>query len=67
MACAFIRETIRQMNNFGRVVLTDREHIIALEPFDNGLMGTLLRYPPTCTRARPRCLPDSKNPCSRGR
>src|SRR5439155_479102 len=30
---------------FGRVVLTNREHIIALEPLENGLMGTLLRYP----------------------
>src|SRR5260370_24514323 len=29
----------------GRVVLTSREHIIALESLDNGLMGTLLRYP----------------------
>jgi DNA end-binding protein Ku len=29
----------------GRVVLTSREHIIALEPLDNGLMGTLPRYP----------------------
>jgi DNA end-binding protein Ku len=29
----------------GRVVLTNREHIIALEPLENGLMGTLLRYP----------------------
>jgi DNA end-binding protein Ku len=29
----------------GRVVLTSREHIIALEPLENGLMGTLLRYP----------------------
>ncbi len=29
----------------GRVVLTNREHIIALEPMGNGLMGTLLRYP----------------------
>jgi DNA end-binding protein Ku len=27
------------------VVLTNREHIIALEPLDSGLMGTLLRYP----------------------
>jgi len=25
----------------GRVVLTSREHIIALEPLDNGLMGKL--------------------------
>ena len=29
----------------GRVVLTNREHIIALEPLEHGLMGTLLRYP----------------------
>jgi len=25
-------------------VLTNREHIIALDPLDKGLMGTLLRY-----------------------
>ena len=29
----------------GTIVLTSREHIIALEPLDKGLMGTLLRYP----------------------
>ena len=46
-AFAVIRETIRSMDMvaIGRVVLTSREHIIALEPLDNGLMGTLLRYP----------------------
>src|SRR5881397_3654362 len=46
-AFAVIRETIRTMNKvaIGRVVLTNREHIIALEPLDKGLMGTLLRYP----------------------
>jgi DNA end-binding protein Ku len=46
-AFAVIRETIRDMNMvaISRVVLTSREHIIALEPFDKGLMGTLLRYP----------------------
>jgi DNA end-binding protein Ku len=46
-AFAVIRETIRSMNKvaIGRVVLTSREHIIALEPLDKGLMGTLLRYP----------------------
>jgi DNA end-binding protein Ku len=27
------------------VVLTNREHIIALEPLEKGLVGTLLRYP----------------------
>jgi DNA end-binding protein Ku len=46
-AFAVIRETIREMNKvaIGRVVLTNREHIIALEPLEKGLMGTLLRYP----------------------
>src|SRR4030081_1483900 len=46
-AFAGIRETIRSMNKvaIGRGVLTNREHIIALEPLDKGLMGTLLRYP----------------------
>jgi DNA end-binding protein Ku len=46
-AFAVIRETIRSMDKvaIGRVVLTNREHIIALEPLESGLMGTLLRYP----------------------
>jgi DNA end-binding protein Ku len=46
-AFAVIRETVRSMNKvaIGRVVLTNREHIIALEPLGKGLMGTLLRYP----------------------
>ena len=46
-AYAVIRETIRDMDMvaIGRVVLTSREHIIALEPLEHGLMGTLLRYP----------------------
>lgn len=46
-AFAVIRETIRDMNKvaIGRIVLTSREHIIALEPMDKGLVGTLLRYP----------------------
>ena len=46
-AFAVIRETIREMDKvaIGRVVLTSREHIIALEPMDKGLVGTLLRYP----------------------
>lgn len=46
-AFAVIRETIREMDKvaIGRVVLTNREHIIALEPMDKGLVGMLLRYP----------------------
>jgi DNA end-binding protein Ku len=46
-AFAVIRETIREMGKvaIGRLVLTNREHIIALEAMDKGLIGTLLRYP----------------------
>jgi DNA end-binding protein Ku len=46
-AFAVIREIIREMDKvaIGRVVLTNREHIIALEPRENELVGTLLRYP----------------------
>jgi DNA end-binding protein Ku len=46
-AFAVIRETVKSLNKvaIGRVVLTNREHIIALEPLGKGLMGTLLRYP----------------------
>src|ERR1700761_2342301 len=46
-AFAVIRETVRSMNKvaIGRLVLTNREHIVALEPLGKGLMGTLLRYP----------------------
>src|ERR1700760_1736208 len=46
-AFAVIRETIGEMDKvaIGRLVLTNREHIIALEAMDKGLIGTLLRYP----------------------
>jgi DNA end-binding protein Ku len=46
-AFAVIRETVRSLNKvaIGRLVLTNREHIVALEPLGKGLMGTLLRYP----------------------
>src|SRR5215469_10434418 len=42
-----IRNAIEQMKKvaLGRVVLTSREHVIALEPRGKGLVGTLLRYP----------------------
>jgi DNA end-binding protein Ku len=44
---AVIRETIRSLDKIAlaRVVLTSREHVIALEARDKGLMGMLLRYP----------------------
>lgn len=46
-AYAVIRETIRSLDKvaLARVVLTSREHVIALEAHDKGLMGMLLRYP----------------------
>jgi DNA end-binding protein Ku len=42
-----IREAISATGTvaLGRIVLTSREHTIALQPRDKGLMGTLLRYP----------------------
>ena len=46
-AFAVIRETIRSLDKvaLARVVLTNREHMIALEARDRGLIGMLLRYP----------------------
>jgi DNA end-binding protein Ku len=46
-AFAVIREAIREegMVALGRVVFTSREHVIALEPREKGLLGVTLRYP----------------------
>lgn len=46
-AFAVIREAIRKegMVALGKVVFTNREHIIAMEPRDKGLLGITLRYP----------------------
>ncbi len=46
-AFVVIRSTIEAMGMvaLGRVVLTSREHVIALESRGKGIMGTLLRYP----------------------
>jgi DNA end-binding protein Ku len=46
-AYAVIRDIIKATNKvaIARVVLTNREHIIALEARDKGLVGLLLRYP----------------------
>ncbi len=45
-AFAVIRDTIGKLNMaaLGRVVLTRREHVIALEPKGRGLLGLTLRY-----------------------
>src|SRR5207244_12542778 len=46
-AFAVIREAMRGkgMVALGRLVLSKRERVIALEPYDQGLLGTTLRYP----------------------
>ena len=46
-AYAVIRDTIKATGKvaLARLVLTNREHVIALEARDKGLVGLLLRYP----------------------
>jgi len=46
-AFAVIREAIRKegMVALGKIVFTSREHIIALEPRNKGMVGVTLRYP----------------------
>jgi hypothetical protein len=46
-AFAIIREAMRRkaMVALGRLVLSKRERVIALEPCEKGLLGTTLRYP----------------------
>jgi DNA end-binding protein Ku len=46
-AFAVIREAMRGkgMAALARIVLTKRERVIMLQPWENGLMGTTLRYP----------------------
>src|SRR5215468_4056949 len=45
-AFAVIRDAIREkkMVALGRIVLSRREHVVMLEPFDKGLLATTLRY-----------------------
>jgi len=46
-AFAVIREAMRgkDVAALGRIVLAKRERVIALHPWENGLLGTTLRYP----------------------
>lgn len=46
-AYVVIRDAMKRADKvaLGRVVLTSREHVIALKPFGKGLLGTTLRYP----------------------
>jgi non-homologous end joining protein Ku len=73
-AFAVIRETIRSLDKvaLARVVLTNREHIIALEARDKGVMGMLLpprlglrRMTPRASRLNMRFWDDSAGKISR--
>ena len=46
-AFAVIRDAMKDQDRvaLARIVLTNREHIITLEPLGKGLLGTTLRYP----------------------
>jgi DNA end-binding protein Ku len=65
-AFAVIRDTIAKMNMvaIGRVVLTRREHIIALEARGRGLLGLTLRYPYEVRDEQPyfEDIPEMKTP-----
>ena len=45
-AFAVIRDSLKHMDRvaLARIVMANREHVIALEPLGNGLIGTTLRY-----------------------
>jgi non-homologous end joining protein Ku len=51
-----LRDTIARMGRvaLGRVVLTNREHVIALERRGKGMVGMLLRYPHEIRRSSPQ-------------
>jgi Ku protein len=46
-AFAVIRDAMKDSDRvaLARIVLTNREHVMAIEPFDKGLLATTLRYP----------------------
>ena len=50
-----IRDAMRNKDKvaLARVVMVHREHIIAILPFDKGLLGTILRYPYELRQPKP--------------
>ena len=46
-AFAVIRDAMKDKDRtaLARIVMANREHVMAIEPFDKGLLGTTLRYP----------------------
>ena len=62
-AFAVIRDAMKDKDRvaLARIVLTNREHIIAIEPLGKGLLGTTLRYPYEL-RDEDEYFDDIKNP-----
>jgi DNA end-binding protein Ku len=62
-AFAVIRDAMRNQDRvaLARIVLTNREHVIAIEPLGKGLVGTTLRYPYEL-RDEDQYFDDIKNP-----
>jgi DNA end-binding protein Ku len=62
-AFAVIRDAMKDQARvaLARIVLTNREHIIAIEPLGKGLLGTTLRYPYEL-RDEDQYFDDIKNP-----
>src|SRR3954464_212035 len=62
-AFAVIRDAMKDKDRvaLARIVLTNREHVIALEPLGKGLLGTTLRYPYEL-RDEDEFFDDIKNP-----
>jgi DNA end-binding protein Ku len=54
-AFVVVRDAMQDKNRaaLGRIVMANREHVIAIEPFDKGLLGTTLRYPYELRDAKP--------------
>src|SRR5262249_46095661 len=54
-AFVVIRDAMKDKGRvaLGRIVLANREHVIAIEPMDKGLLGTTLRYPYELREAKP--------------
>ena len=62
-AFAVIRDAMKDQARvaLARIVLTNREHVIAIEPLGKGLLGTTLRYPYEL-RDQDEYFDDIKNP-----
>src|SRR3984885_12419264 len=62
-AFAVIRDAMKDQDRvaLARIVLTNREHVIAIEPLGKGLLGTTLRYPYEL-RDESEFFDDIKNP-----